>query len=491
MLAGAGRGSDEYKARPCKLNGDHDRHIRELVTAEQRAGRGVTCTTVGDSLKRTFGLLIDPRRLRYHLHTRIGLTFTKGWTVSQYERDHSEVAARNQQFIREWAPALEEERTGTAVCVYSDESYVNTRHHAEMTWCDPASPQGKQLNTGLGKGARLIILHALTRDGLLVTNDQKTGRPIVVEQRAAGTQLTSELVFQGKEEGDYHKNMNADTWTAWVTNRLLPTFRARYPGKGMRLIIDNAKYHKSPGPNFVNPNAMSRAEMGEQLFRWGVTHWREMRPDHPAKFVCAVRFDKEKDPEHKHPIYIGWGARKSSTTPSNAEMKAKLQRLIETQHPQDRMSRVEEALRSASLEDSKGTDSRFHRVIFTPPYQCEFQPIEKVWSYVKGFVARQYCRNRTPTVLRDHVLQGMYGDGARHTGVTAKLAVKYIEHAKKYANTLIAKYRTAMSGTMDALVIPVVAQPLLFVPAAFDEDDLDDVDMGEKDENVDKMDESE
>lgn len=34
--------------------------------------------------------------------------------------------------------------------------------------------------------------------------------------------------------------------------------------------------------------------------------------------------------------------------------------------------------------------SRGHTVVVTPPYLSDLQPIEMVWSYVKGVVGRQY-----------------------------------------------------------------------------------------------------
>jgi DDE superfamily endonuclease len=43
--------------------------------------------------------------------------------------------------------------------------------------------------------------------------------------------------------GGYHDNMNSEKFKKWVENRLIPTFKWLYPGKGIILIFDNAHYH--------------------------------------------------------------------------------------------------------------------------------------------------------------------------------------------------------------------------------------------------------
>jgi hypothetical protein len=74
-------------------------------------------------------------------------------------------------------------------------------------------------------------------------------------------------------------------------------------------------------------------------------------------------------------------------------------------------------------------------IIFTVPYWAKSQPIELVWAYIKGYVARQYHPGRTTKDVRKHILQGMYGspDG-KHTGLDADLAAKIIAKTHKYIN---------------------------------------------------------
>ena len=39
--------------------------------------------------------------------------------------------------------------------------------------------------------------------------------------------------------GDYHDNMDGDMFMKWVEERLVPTVRAKYPGKAVYLVMDN------------------------------------------------------------------------------------------------------------------------------------------------------------------------------------------------------------------------------------------------------------
>ena len=49
--------------------------------------------------------------------------------------------------------------------------------------------------------------------------------------------------------------MNGDMFEKWLKERLIPTFKARYPGKRMYLVMDNAPYHHAhPDDSFFARN---------------------------------------------------------------------------------------------------------------------------------------------------------------------------------------------------------------------------------------------
>ena len=72
------------------------------------------------------------------------------------------------------------------------------------------------------------------------------------------------MVFRGKVgKGDYHDNMDGTMFMKWIDERLVPTVRAKYPGKAVYLVMDNAPYHhgqlKTAFSRRGNPRRRSRA----------------------------------------------------------------------------------------------------------------------------------------------------------------------------------------------------------------------------------------
>ena len=97
-------------------------------------------------------------------------------------------------------------------------------------------------------------MHAITKDGPLCTyksdHEPHYGDEFVRARRGTGKTLqkremgegehTAEYLFLGKSKGDYHDSMNDKNFAEWVDERLVPTFEAKFPGKRMILVLDNA-----------------------------------------------------------------------------------------------------------------------------------------------------------------------------------------------------------------------------------------------------------
>ena len=54
---------------------------------------------------------------------------------------------------------------------------------------------------------------------------------------------TCEYLFLKKSTGDYHGMIKNQNFMEWVDEKLIPTFKARFPDKKMILVLDNAPYH--------------------------------------------------------------------------------------------------------------------------------------------------------------------------------------------------------------------------------------------------------
>ena len=155
-------------------------------------GKVTTTPVIQDMLQREHNLAVSPSAVRYCLANFLGLSFGKVVAIGQQDPTSDTAKRLFRQFVVLYNTAVQEEEDGKAVVVFSDESYVNTGHHAQYGWFAPEW----LLRAPTGKGARLIILHALTKDGLLTTNGAD-GKPLDVKFDDPSDQiLTAELIFQ-------------------------------------------------------------------------------------------------------------------------------------------------------------------------------------------------------------------------------------------------------------------------------------------------------
>ena len=83
-----------------------------------------------------------------------------------------------------------------------------------------------------------------------------------------------------------------------------------------------------------------------------------------------------------------------------------------------------------------GREEHPHQLIFTPPYESESQPIEKLWGKAKAYVARVHRIGRTPTEVRNDIVTGLYG-GTDFSGVTREDCASYVQHAKGTATAWV------------------------------------------------------
>ena len=175
-------------------------------------------------------------------------------------------SARMRRFIREYAAALRAQQDGEAIVVFMDESYLLTRHCGKLLWYSPSSPTANEVQGDDSGGRRLMIVHTMTRDGMLEQPDAVATN--LLTERVP----TAELIFEtlGADSSDYHTAMDSERFLLWLRNRLLPAFEARYPGKRMHLVLDNATYHHVYGDDWITPSQMTVTECVSFLQHHGV-----------------------------------------------------------------------------------------------------------------------------------------------------------------------------------------------------------------------------
>ena len=142
-----------------------------------------------------------------------------------YKEEHRQ---KQKTYLLQYSHAMMREEAGDAVIVYHDESYINTRHTNNCSWfCDDietamslvGSVNGNRVGTGAGQGDRLIMVHAVTKHGLL-----RFGTNHIVDNQSGSSTMekhpTAELIFKEKNgKANYHDNMDSATWRLSVVNK--------------------------------------------------------------------------------------------------------------------------------------------------------------------------------------------------------------------------------------------------------------------------------
>jgi len=343
--------------------------MHKLVHKQKTEGASITSTTIIAELRAQLNINVDRSTTRRWLHA-LGYR----WRHKRYVGGMKPQAkqARIRQFVLEYAAALAEEEVGTAIVVYMDESFIYAHHASKKGWFHPSDRDV----IGDGDGKRLIIMHAMTDNGLLAVPDT------IASNWLSEPAFTAELVFEevledGQDDSDYHNTMTGAKFTAWLRNRLLPTVAKLHPGKRMHLVLDNAGYHKPRDETWISASkAMNKHDLAHQLLDLGVEQLTTVG-DRP-RIVPAHRFEAG----------IGEGG------PSKDDLLAAVQKWLD-EHPDQNRTVVEQLMSDAG-----------HSLVFTPPFCPEVQPIELLWAQVKRYVAERSTHNRSMTEARGQTEHG-------------------------------------------------------------------------------------
>lgn len=212
--------------------------VRDYIRDANREGAYITLETLCRHVEevassrefsvRTLGRALD----------RWGFTFGKGIRTQRFkEKDH--VVAARQRYLRRKIANRNAEGTFRPE-VYLDESYVNKNHSNDFVWY--YDDDGPWIQKPTGKGERLIIMNAITKDGWV-----------------PGAKVTFKST---RKTGDYHGQMNHKMFTKWFSEKLLPNLPAN-----SLIIMDNASYHNVLTPYSAPTPSCKKAKIRAWLER--------------------------------------------------------------------------------------------------------------------------------------------------------------------------------------------------------------------------------
>ena len=219
--------------------------------------------------------------------------------------ERSDVTSARYMFLREMRAHIDSGKN----IVYLDETWINQNHTVSKCWVDSTSEKAQGVRVPTGKGGRWIILHAGSKHGFVPA---------------------AALIFEAKNVGDYHDQMNAETFEKWFQAQLLPNI----PPSSI-IVMDNASYH-SRKMHKPPTSSSNKATMCEWLEKKGIPV-----PD---------------------------GIRKV-----------------------DLMGLVTRHITAAdtSYVIDKTASEHGHTVVRLPPYHCQYNPIELIWAQLKGYVSKR------------------------------------------------------------------------------------------------------
>ena len=408
-----GFGSPKHKANSARLLSlQHVTHIQDFIDTANAEGGSCSIPRIQRELEKQFDLVI-PKTQLYRAVAALGYKYVhvrgKGKIIDEEAR-----TIRIRKYIIEMHTAMKDK---DAVIVYMDESYIHQNHALGMSWIKKDGPATVGRSTG--KGKRLIIVHAITKNGPLAELDEDN-EPIkeFSFEGESGEVLTCEMVFEaGKHKGDYHDNMDGPMFMKWLRERFVPTFKVLYGDRKCVLVLDNAPYHHahSENPDYVSVSDLTKDAAHAVLIKGGIDVIHGVRAGNPHQWsVNSILNENGK-------------VLRAPQGPSSDEMKAAVRRVLKEDHPEWCKSDVQ------LLFEKEGWE-----LIFTPPYCPQFQPIELFWQHGKGFVAREYKPRRSMVETLVDLRTGWYGghdsEGNPHSACDVG---KLINHCNKNTQAAI------------------------------------------------------
>ena len=218
--------------------------------------------------------------------------------------EKNDIVAARTRFLR----AMQQHKQSAHSIVYLDETWVNQNYTVGKCWIDTSTPEATGVKPPTGKGGRLIILHAGTKDGFI---------------------NNAELIFQAKNYGDYHNQMNGKVFEEWFRMQLLPNI----PPNSV-IVMDNASYH-------------------------------------------SMQVEKQPTSKWLKADIKNWLMKREA--PINDDMsKAELYELAKKLRMDSKKY----------LIDAIAAEAR-HRIQRLPAYHCQYNAIELIWAQVKSYISKR------------------------------------------------------------------------------------------------------
>ena len=229
-----------------------------------------------------------------------------------------EIVMQRHQYLRK-IKKLRQSKPQSKI-IYLDETWINANHSPSKCWVDSEGKGG--LPTPIGKGQRLIIVHAGSSDGFVPE---------------------ANLNFISKKTSDYHDEMNGKHFEEWLETKVFPNIP-----KESSIVVDNASYHSVQSEK--SPTMSTRkSDMQDWLKNKNVSFSTNAKKD---ELYNLIKIHKPRSPKYRidelaqkyghtiirlppyhpdlNPIELIWSNIKNFVAKNNKDFKIKsIQKLFE------------------------------------------------------------------------------------------------------------------------------------------------------------------
>ena len=433
------------------IDGPHQLLVTNYMNEQHSNGQVVTARHLQLYLLDHCSIDISQRRICDYLR-KWGCTWARSVEVTPVDKDwHEKRVAR---FIVGYARALRLQAEGMYVIVYMDESYIHNNHAKQMSWFLPDSNRHVKRAKRAG---RLVIFHAITKDGLLFTQrsaaDGDLSKQTVnaeyiyqidTRKAKAPAESASNSTDTKDDKDSYHGNIDGAMFLTWLNNRLIPAFLAKFPGRKMILVMDNASYHNSHEDGWVSAGNMRKEQLVAAFRQYSITTFTAQRERKTGqgdeKVTELVTFDEASFSKNKKTEESA-----DCPVPYVDEMKKHLSGWLR-QHPEVVITPTRRIMQERGWE-----------ILFTPPLEPRCQPIEQLWGQVKNNVADQYVVGRGIEVTREQLLAAFYEHCYRgkipphealEPGVTPRHCRGMITNSEQWMQLFIEEHPALLGGKL-------------------------------------------
>jgi hypothetical protein len=347
-------------------------------------------------------------------------------------------------FDEAWADVL----SGDGVIIATDETYIESEIKPTHSIHLAGNPYFKGAKAK-ALPQKLAVIHGFTRHGFLTK--YINGVPFRADVNDKNKRDSAEFIFQGSAV-----DFNNETFVMWLTNALIPTAQAEFPGKKVYVLFDNASFHTSADAEFFDVRKAARTTIIGKLRELGCVTLKYNTGNRTADGRVEVKEATLNEAVITYQNREMFKDKFKELNDPDILMLAATRWLHQNGHGGLLQNKVEKLLSSVGM-----------KAIWNAPYMSQWNPIELGWAGGKGYAASLYKPSRVFSELVAHFRDGMYlpatgvkngprgyvKDDPNDPASLCTAAAKIFDHTVKVMNEYIKDY------------VPDVAPPPEGVPA--------------------------